>query len=128
MSKKRHSTNSNKINIVINTDKKEKRRRRRNNHTKKKSGMELAAYYKLIEKEIFEHVKALGGQVITMDIRKHNYGETEWIYANEKMIEKAFDDAFDKFNVLLLISYDNGALTFIVLNLVLNVAQSPEVK
>ena len=36
MSKKRHSTNSNKINIVINTDKKEKRRRRRNNHPKKK--------------------------------------------------------------------------------------------
>ena len=68
-----------------------------NNPTKKKSGMELAAYYKLIEKEIFEHVKALGGQVITMDIRKHNYGETEWIYANEKMIEKAFDDAFDKY-------------------------------
>ena len=32
-----------------------------------------------------------------MDIRKHNYGETEWIYANEKMIEKAFDDAFDKY-------------------------------
>ncbi len=46
--------------------------------------MDTASYYITIENEIFEDVKSLGGKVITMDIHKHNYGETEWIYASEQ--------------------------------------------
>ena len=67
------------------------------NPSKKKNGMDTASYYITIEKEIFEDVKSLGGQVITMDIRKHNYGETEWIYASERMIEDAFTIAYGKY-------------------------------
>jgi len=67
------------------------------NPSLKKNGMDTYEYYVKIEKEIFENVKAFGGEVIKMDIRKHNNGETEWIYANEKMIEKAFDLAYIKY-------------------------------
>ena len=67
------------------------------NPTQKRNGMDVASYYIHIEREIFDDVKTLGGQVITMDIRKNNYGETEWIYANEQMIEDAFDKAYAKY-------------------------------
>jgi hypothetical protein len=51
----------------------------------------------MIEKEIFKSIIRNGGEVISMSIRKQNQGETEWVYASEKMIEDAFDDAYKKY-------------------------------
>ena len=67
------------------------------NPTKKREGMDTPSYYIKIEKEIFSDVQQNGGKVITMDIRKHNYDETEWIYANEEKIEDSFDKALEKY-------------------------------
>ena len=55
--------------------------------------MSLSNYYVKIEKEIFKDIKQNGGKVINMNIRKTNEGETEWIYASEKMIDDAFERA-----------------------------------
>ena len=59
--------------------------------------MDTHQYYVKIEKEIFRRIQELGGEVIEMQTRKINNGETEWIYANEKMIEDAFDAAYKKY-------------------------------
>ena len=67
------------------------------NPTRLKGDMDLHNYYVMIEKEIFKNVVANGGEVISMNIRRKNDGETEWIYASEKMIEDAFDDAYEKY-------------------------------
>ena len=37
-----------------------------------------------------------------MDIRKHNNGETEWIYANEKMIELGYKAIYNDIDPNLL--------------------------
>ena len=67
------------------------------NPTLLKNGMDTHQYYVKIEKEIFKNIKDSGGQVIEMQTRKVNNGETEWIYASEKMIEDAFDAAYKKY-------------------------------
>ena len=51
----------------------------------------------MIEKEIFKDVKEQGGRVITQSIRRNNEGETEWIYCNQKMIDDAFERAYEKY-------------------------------
>ena len=56
-----------------------------------------AAYYKMIEKEIFNHVKNLGGEAIHIQNRKAKGGETEWIYVKERKILEAFDAAYHKY-------------------------------
>jgi len=63
----------------------------------KKNGLDTFRYYVMIEREIFNNIVANGGQIIHMAIRKKNRGETEWIYASEKMIEDAFDAAYEKY-------------------------------
>jgi len=50
-------------------------------------------YLERIETFVFDKIKEYGGESVHQAIRRHNEGETEWIYASEKMIEKAFDDA-----------------------------------
>jgi len=67
------------------------------NPSLKKEGMDTYSYYVKIEKEIFRKIKELGGEVIEMETRKVNNGETEWIYASEKIIEAAFDLAYEKY-------------------------------
>ena len=67
------------------------------NPSTKRNGMDFPTYYKMIEHEIFRDVKAHGGRPIMMDTRKHNDGETEWIYANEDLILAAFDRAYEKY-------------------------------
>lgn len=67
------------------------------NPSLQQNGKSDKAYYTMIEKEIFQDVKDHGGEVITMRIRKRDYGETEWIYADEKTIEDAFDRAYEKY-------------------------------
>ena len=67
------------------------------NPTKLKGKLSIHEYYVKIEKEIFRTIQALGGEVIEMQTRKINNGETEWIYASEKMIEDAFDLAYEKY-------------------------------
>ena len=67
------------------------------NPSLKKNGFDTFSYYVKIEKEIFNDIKLNGGIVISSSIRKHNNGETEWIYANEKMIEDAFDKAYEMY-------------------------------
>ena len=67
------------------------------NPTLQKNVLNTHQYYVKIEKEIFKNIKEFGGEVIEMQTRKINNGETEWIYADEKMIEKAFDLAYQKY-------------------------------
>ena len=67
------------------------------NPSLKKGRLGIYKYYVKIEKEIFQNIKDAGGEVIEMATRKVNEGETEWIYANEKMIEDAFDLAYEKY-------------------------------
>ena len=67
------------------------------NPTVNRNGMVFARYYEKIEKEIFKDIKEHGGEVIEMDIRHKNQGETEWVYASEQIIEDAFDRAYEKY-------------------------------
>ena len=67
------------------------------NPTKLKGDMNLATYYVMIEKEIFNDIKEHGGRVITQAIRYNNEGETEWIYCNQKQIDDAFERAYVKY-------------------------------
>lgn len=67
------------------------------NPTLEKNGLDTYQYYVKIEKEIFKNIKEFGGEVIEMQTRRRNNGETEWIYASEKMIEDAFDLAYEKY-------------------------------
>lgn len=67
------------------------------NPSRKKEGQNIQNYYVRIEKEIFSNIVLNGGKVINMNIRRKNQGDTEWIYASEKMIEDAFDDAYIKY-------------------------------
>ena len=67
------------------------------NPTKNQNDMTLKNYYTMIEKEIFNKILLLGGKAISMNIRYKDEGRTEWVYANEKIIEKAFDDAYKKY-------------------------------
>ena len=65
----------------------------------KRSGRSHKVFYTSIEREIFSDIKAHGGKVIEMKIRKRDYGETEWIYATESSINDAFDRAYKKYGV-----------------------------
>ena len=67
------------------------------NPSLKKADLDTYKYYVKIEKEIFKTIKEMGGEVIEMQTRKLNDGETEWIYTDEKTIEYAFDVAYAKY-------------------------------
>lgn len=67
------------------------------NPSLKREGKSDKVYYTMIEKEIFKDIKERGGKVIEMKIRKRDYGETEWIYADEKAVVEAFDRAYKKY-------------------------------
>ncbi len=54
-------------------------------------------YYTRIEREIFEDIRTQGGVPVTIEIRKRNEGETEWIYCSDKMVEGAFERAYKYF-------------------------------
>lgn len=68
------------------------------NPTLKRTQQNLASYYVKIEREIFNDIKQNGGKVISMKVRKRDEGNTEWIYASEKMISDAFDRADLKYS------------------------------
>jgi hypothetical protein len=67
------------------------------NPSLKKGDLDTFRYYVKIEKEIFKTIKDSGAEVIEMQTRKLNDGETEWIYTDEKTIEHAFDLAYAKY-------------------------------
>ena len=67
------------------------------NPTKLKGDMDTQKYYTMIEKEIFKNILEFGGKSISMHIRIKDEGRTEWVYANSKMIEDAFDLAYQKY-------------------------------
>jgi len=78
------------------------------NPTEKQNNMSLKNYYTMIEKEIFSDILRLGGKVISMNIRYKDEGKTEWVYANEKIIEKAFNEAYKKYKGDLTIGMLNN--------------------
>ena len=63
----------------------------------KRNGLTWSKYYVKIEKEIFKDIRDHGGEVIEMEIRHRNEGETEWVYASEKAIYDAFNRAYEKY-------------------------------
>ena len=61
-------------------------------------------YYNKVEKFIHQDIVANGGKQLKTTTRiknskknNENLGDTEWFYTNEKTLDKAFDDAHNKF-------------------------------
>lgn len=68
------------------------------NPTKYQGSRTDGEFYKVVEHNIFEKIRANGGKVLSKQYRKaFNEGETEWIYADVKMIHKAFREARERF-------------------------------
>ena len=65
------------------------------NPTKHQNGRTEPKYYRAIEKNIFAKIRDKGGKVISENYRPYKEGETEWVYANESIIEEAFGEAYN---------------------------------